>query len=266
MLVSVVVDPSAFNEENFDESYKIQAEILLEGILKNGMLIVDSEEVLREELRKKILSLPSTIGQQLQSLLTEILKNETKYIVACCVESDDNSTDELLDLAINLKLDDDVDVDALIVSNQSLENLISGQMDGEGIVPLSEYRNSDFENRRKRYDNGFDSIDQLPKSEVDEIIVRATRFSKSLRFYDRHIGQRTNTCHFYAGIEYILSLWHEHGFFVSNQDFGKVEIYTCSVNCILEEDTDIRKLKKKKKNKEQHKNIVQEIKTPYRSK
>lgn len=99
----------------------------------------------------------------------------------------------------------------------------------------------------------------LPEWEVENMIIRTVRFSKCLHFYDRHIGQRTNTCHFYAGIEYILSLWREHGFFVSDQDFGKVKIYACSVNCILEGDTDSRKRKKKKENKKQHENIVREI-------
>ena len=47
MLVSAVVDPSAFDKgyfEDSDKSYKIQAEDLLKGIEENGILLFDSEE------------------------------------------------------------------------------------------------------------------------------------------------------------------------------------------------------------------------------
>ena len=109
---------------------------------------------------------------------------------------------------------------------------------------------------------GLGSIDTLSKSEVKEMIIRTVRFAKCLKFYDRHIGLGSNTCHFGAGIEYILCLWHKYGLFASDQDFGKVKIYTCSADCILEEDTDSKKEKKKRKNREQHQNIVRDIITP----
>ena len=50
MLVSAVVDPSAFNEDYFDKSYRIHAEDLLTGIVKNGLLIVDLEGALKRSL------------------------------------------------------------------------------------------------------------------------------------------------------------------------------------------------------------------------
>ena len=46
MLMSAVVDPSAFNKEYFeksDKSYKFQAEDLLRGIDENGILLFDSK-------------------------------------------------------------------------------------------------------------------------------------------------------------------------------------------------------------------------------
>ena len=263
MLVSAVVDPSAFDKEYFeksDKSYKMHAEDLLSGIEKNGLLLFDSEGILRETLIEQIKSLPDPVGQQLQIVLAELLKNKSKRFVTCCVSLNDPLSDDLLKLACCLKKDTKADV--LIASPQSLETLISEQKNVEEVVPLSRYRDSNFEKGRQRYHGGLGSIDILPKSEVKDMIIRTVRFAKSLKFYDRHIGLGSNTCHFWAGIEYILCLWHKHGFFASDQDFGKVKIYACSDACVLEEDTDSKKNRKKKKNKEQYKNIVQDIITP----
>lgn len=260
MLVSAVLDPSAFDSDYFDNLYRIHAEDFLKGIIENGVLIVDSEGELREAFIKQIECLPGTAGQYLQILLAELLKIEPRRFVACCVLSNGTASDDLLELACHLKKDTEADV--LIVGPRSLETLTSEQENVEGVIPLSKYRDSDFEKCRQKYRDGLGSIDTLSEPEVENMIIRTVRFSKCLEFYDRHIGQRTNTCHFYAGIEYILSLWRKHGFFVSDQDFGKVKIYACSVDCILAGDTDSKKNKNKRKNKEQYENIVREIITP----
>lgn len=263
MLVSAVVDPSAFDKEYFEESdksYKIHAEDLLRGFEENGLLLFDSEGILRKALIKQIKSLPDPVGQQLQLVLAELLKNKSKRFVTCCVSLNDTLSGDLLKLVCCVKKTAKADV--LIASPQSLETLISEGKNVEEIVPLSGYRDSDFEKYRQRYHGGLGSIDTLPKSEVKEMIIRTVRFTKCLKFYDRHIGLRSNTCHFWAGIKYILCLWHKHGFFASDQDFGRVEIYTCSAECILEEDTDSKKEKEKRKNAEQHQNIVRDIITP----
>ncbi len=260
MLVSAVVDPSAFDEDYFDKSYRNHAEDLLMGIVDNGLLIFDSEGELRKAFIEQIESLPDPVGQRLQILLEELLKIEPKRFVTCCASSNGKSSNDLLNLARRLKID--TEVDALIVSEQSLETLMSEQECDESVIPLSGYRNSNFEKCRRRYNNGLGSIDILAESEVDKMIIRAIRFTKCLKFYDRYIGQGSNTCHFHAGIEYILSLWCKHGFFTSCQTMGKVKIYACSADCILEKDTDSKKNKKKRKNKEQYQNIVRDIITP----
>lgn len=263
MLVSAVVDPSAFDKKYFkepDKSYKAHAEDLLNGVEENGLLLFDSEGILRKTLIKRIKSLPDPVGQQLRIVLAELLKDKSKRFVTCCVSLNDTLPNDLLKLARYVKKTTKADV--LIASPQSLETLISEQENVEGVIPLSKYRDSDFEKCRRRYYGGLGSIDMLSKQVVKDMIIRAIRFSKSLKFYDRHIGLRSNTCYFGAGIEYILSLWYEHGFFASDQDFGEVQIYACSADCIVEEDTDYKKEKKKKQNTEQYEKIVQEIIMP----
>ncbi len=244
MIVSVVLDPSAFNENYFDETYTYHAEDLLRGILRNGLLIVDSEEILRKELKKKIMSLPSTFGQQIQTLFAELLKSDSTRIIACCVASKFNSKDRLIDLALQLRRK--TDADTLFASVDSVKTLISEQEYDEKTVPLSDYRDSEFEKIRQNYDRGFGAIDKLCKSEVDEIFIRSIRFTKSLRFYDPYIGRGNNTDKYYKAIVYILTLWEKHGYFASERGIESVELYACK-------GRNIRK---------QHQNIINEIITP----
>ena len=190
MLVSAVVDPSAFNKQYFekpDKSYKIHAEDLLKGIVENGLLIVDLEDELREAFIEQIMFLSTPVGQQLQVLLADLLKMEPKRFVACCHPSNEASLNDLLNIARRLKKDTEADV--LIVSSASLETLISEQENVEGVIPLSKYRNSDFEKCRRRYYSGLGSIEILPEPEVENMIIRTVRFSKCLKFYDPHIGR-----------------------------------------------------------------------------
>ena len=247
MLVSAVLDPSALDAEYFDALYTIQAVDFLKGIQRNGLLIVDSENRLRDALVAQIKSLPIKPQQRLRFLIQELLlKKKSKRVIACFVSLSDMSSTGLLDLAYHLKKD--TEADALIVSEKSLEILKTERKYDQDIIPLSEYRDSDFEEYRQGYDSQAGPIDKLPKAEAEEIIIRSVRFTKWLRFYDPYIGRGNNTSDFQKGIEYILSLWYEHGFFASQQGIGSVEIFACR-------GRDVR---------DQSQRIVQEFITPLR--
>lgn len=231
MLVSAVLDPSAFNAAHFnpdnpDQSrlYKIQAEDFLKGIEKNGLLIVDPENRLRDALIEKIKSIPIKYGQRLQILVEKLLlaESKSKRVIACSVSETDIKTMNLLDLAYRLKTN--TKVDALIVGD---DTFLSAPEDwAADLIVLSEYRESDFEEVREKYETHNIPIDKLPECEVKDFIIRSVRFSKELRFYDSFIGRGNNTSNFRKGIEYILSLWNEHGFFPHRT--RSVKIYTCS--------------------------------------
>ena len=229
MLVSAVIDPSAFDVKYFDEVYTIHAVDFLKGIQKNGLLIVDSENRLRDALVKQVLSLPIKPQQRLRFLIQELLlKKKSKRVIACLVSLSDTSSARLLDLAYHLKMD--TKTDALIVGKESLETLKSDRRFNESIIPLSEYRDSVFEVDRHRYENPIGRIDTLTNSEVEDIIIRSVRFTKWLRFYDPYIGTGNNTSRFRKGIAYILNLWYKHGFFCIST--GKRN-WRCSRNIYL---------------------------------
>ena len=128
MLVSAVLDPSAFDVEYFDENelYMIQAVDFLKGIQKNGLLIVDSGNRLRDALVRQYEALPSKPRGRLRILVEELLlKKGTRRIIACHLSLGNIPSMNLLDLAYNLKAD--TEADALIAGNESLERLVVHQ-------------------------------------------------------------------------------------------------------------------------------------------
>ena len=263
MLVSAVPDPSAFDISHFDDLYKIHAEDFLSGIEKNGLLIVDSGKRLQNALIKQIRSAPTKYGQRLQILLTELLKNRKKRIVAWRVAPNAVPSRDLLDLAYHLKIE--TKPDALIVGDDSLKTLKSDQKYDASIVPLFDYRNSDFEKNRQQYEKQVGPIDLLSRTDVDDLIIGAVRFSKFLRFYDPYIGSGINTSNFRRGIDYILPLWHDNGLFVHEQG-TKVEIFTCGAEQIRANETDHAKRNKLKENQMQHRKVVRELMKPLKNK
>ena len=260
MLVSAVLDPSALDAEYFDALYTIQTVDFLKGIQRNGLLIVDSENRLRDALVEQVKSLPIKPQQRLRFLIEElVLRKKSKRVIACLVSSSHAPSTSLLDLAYRVKVDTEADV--LIVGNTSLEILKSTHRDSKGIVPLSEYRDSDFEADRQRYENQVGPVDTLPKSEVEELIIRSVRFTKWLRFYDPYIGRGDNTNRFRRGIRYVLTLWHKHGFFAREQGIGSVEIFTCAER-IQDGETDHAKQSRLVRNQESHQKVVRDIIEP----
>ncbi len=265
MLVSAVPDPSVFDANYFDNFYMVNAEDFLKGIEKNGLLIVDTGKRLQDALIKQIRSVPTKYGQRLQILLEELLKNKKKRIVNWHVTPNSIPSGDLLDLAYHLKTE--IEPDALIVGDDSLQTLKSDQKYEASIIPLSDYRNSDFERDRQRYENQVGPIDKLPKKEVDDLIIRAVRFSKRLGFYDPYIENvNSNPKPFQKGIEYILSLWHDNGLFSRQKDICNVEIYTCCAEQIWDNETNHAKENKRTRNQDSHRKVIRELIEPLKNK
>ena len=261
MLVSAVLDPSAFDAEYFDELYTIHAVDFLRGIQRNGLLIVDSRNRLRDALVKRVETLPIKFRQRLQILVEDLLlKKRSRRIIACFIPPDYTPSGNLLDLAYHLKTS--TKANAFVVGDDSLETLRSTQRYDEDIIPLSEYRDSNFEAERRRYENQVGPIDTLSESEVEELIIRSVRFAKRLWFYDAYIGTGNNTSRFRKGIEYILFLWKKHGVFASQQGVGNIEIFTCNAEQIRGDETDHAKESKLERNQESHRKIIRELIEP----
>ena len=261
MLVSAVLDPSAFDKDSFDDLYAIQVEDFLQGIWRNGVLIVDSERKLQEELFEKAESLPGTgKWERLRILLTDLLKEKSKRVAVRLVSLSNASSVDILDLTRHLKVHTEADI--LIVGDKDFEALKFTPEYNSHIFPLSKYRDSDFEKERQRYYDGLGPIDTLLESDVKDVISRSVRFTKWLRFYDAYIGSGDNTGHFRKGIKYILDLWREQGFFATKPDVGSVAIFTCSAEQIRDDETDSAKESKLERNQENYQKVVRELVEP----
>ena len=175
MGVSTVLDPSVFNEACFNPTYGMHTEDFLNSIQRNGLLIVDSENKLQNAIFEQIESLPTKYRQQLQIRFEELFKNKKKWVVECYILSNYASSENLLDLAFQLKEISQADV--LIVGGESTETLTNDQKRAEGIVLLSEYLNSDFESRHQRRYEKLKSTETHSESEEEDTITHSLQFS-----------------------------------------------------------------------------------------
>ena len=257
MLVSAVPDPSAFNADCFDNLYKIQAEDFLMGIENNGILILDSGKKLQDAFMRQIRSIPIKFGQRIQIQLEEILKNRKKRIIHWPVASNIATTNDLLKLAYEVK--EDSKADALIIGDESLQILQSEQKNDSSVVLLSDYRNSDFEKLRQHYENQVGPIDLHPEKTIEELIIRAIRFTRLVRIYDPYIGKGENTIKFFKGIKYILDIWKKHGMFSQDRGTANVEIFTCSAEIVRDSDTDHVKDGKLERNQDAHSKVQRQL-------
>ena len=269
MLVTAVVDPSAFESVYFDASdYGLHAEDFLKGILRNGILIVDSDNRIRDELLDRLRSVPIKYRQQLEGMLTHLIYS-TKKLIKCSPENQRQVRGvSSLDLAIHLK--NSFCVDALIASWQSIEHLRAKRELTSDDILLAEYRDSPFEEQRRLYDN-LPGIDTLGRDEVDDLFIRAVKYTKWIRFYDKQIGKGTNTSNFRRGIDYILDLWHNHGHFApkpsTSQRFCEgIGIITCQGCDISDDDTEHEKESKMERNMASLAKVKDELIDPLRNK
>lgn len=175
MGVSTVLDPTTFNEAYFNKAYQIHARNLLDGIEKDGLLIIDSENELRDAIFKQIESLRTKYRQQLQIRFEELFKAKKDQVVECCILSNNASLRNLLDLAYYLRTVSEADT--LIVGSENLETLKANREYSEGIVLLSEYHESNFGKSYQEYHGRLESIETLPKLEIGDTIIHSEQFN-----------------------------------------------------------------------------------------
>ena len=178
MRISAVLDSSAFSETYFNSTYEMHAEDFLNGIQRNGLLIVDSENKLQNAIFEQIESLPIKYRQQLQILVAELFKNKKDRVVKCCLLPNYTPSENSLDLAFQLKRVSQADV--LIVGGEYVETLRGDQKREEGIVLLSEHLGSDFEKYRQKHYERLKSTKTHSKSEVEDTIIHSAQFNDCL--------------------------------------------------------------------------------------
>lgn len=226
MLMATVVLPDAFDKTQLSlPGYRDQAELFFKGIESNGIILVDTDSRLLDELDIRISDLPSKEGQQLQIRFAELKKTKKgKKIVAvassvCRVSSTASFLQAARKVCATCK------ADTLIADTSSCSTLLSDGMTPDQLTLLGSYAGSSFEDRRRRVLELLPPIDQLSASDVDLLFVQATRFSKWLRLYDKQMGKGRNLSNFLRGCERLIDLWLSDAHFPSTE--LSVEVYTC---------------------------------------
>ena len=178
MRISAILDSSALKKTYFNPSYGIQVENFLNDIRRNGLLIVDSENELRDAIFEQVESLPTKYRQRLQIWIEELFKNKRERVVKCCILPNYTSSGNLLDLAYHLRTVSEADT--LIVGSESLKTLESDQRYNEDIILLFGHHDNDFEKFYQRHSNRLESINPLSESEMENTIIHSEQFNKWL--------------------------------------------------------------------------------------
>ena len=217
MLVTALVDPSALEPKYLqDKAYKIQVDGFLAGILQNGLLISDRNGILLNRMGSKIKML--SLAQTIQIRFEEILKN--RRIVKYKFPTTSQNTNKIC-----YELERHRPPDVIIAGPGYLKNFRSSCSESK-VITFEEYSSSEFEEQRTQYMTALQPLHELEFDECKELFIRVVKFAKFLRIYDKQIGKGSNLGGFQKGIQFILSLWKEHGYFFEEKN-AEVQIYTC---------------------------------------
>ncbi|MGI6461798.1 MAG: hypothetical protein ACOX5J_17235 [Candidatus Hydrogenedentales bacterium] len=254
MYVAVVLHPDCLKKEHFEsEGYSTQARLLFKGIRSNGLVIVDSDGRLKRMVGNAIRELPTQHGQRLQIWWEEFLK-KPKRIVAARPE-----------VCAALKRIDDGVLPGELARKCPVDAVVVDDAREMNEVTLRKYDESEAEERRRSFMDGSGMLDGLAGEHADELIIRAIRYSKWLRFYDKQIGKGGNNLEaFRRGIGHILALWRRHGHFTSDKE-GGVTIYTCEASPIQGGEMGSRVDEKRRRNCQAHQNVLKKLFDPLRS-
>jgi hypothetical protein len=215
MLLSTVVLPDSFALDHFDNdpSYYKDMKVFLEGINTNGLIIVDADNRLYEQICDRVESLARHgKGKAIHVLFEELLKKHrqksTRFVKSDCSLGKIPNLCEVVTTVASACKADALLADSII--QQQLGPTIGG---GVPVVSISDYIFSQLEAERRRCVEALPCFDEMKDGEFETHIVRATRFSRWIRFYDKQIGKGKSLPRFRRGIEKVLQLWLDHAYF-----------------------------------------------------
>ncbi len=245
MITMAVLDPDAFTTASFlERGTQDQVAMLFRGIESNGVLFLDSDGRLLDELENKINELPDKYKQDLRIRLEWLRKKEGRGRLIKCRADICNTSREQPPWERAQRVATGAGADAVFAALEHCDPWHDG--DQTEICPLSNYASSRFEEKRRWYMDSMPNADKLTPSEFDEAMARVTRFSRWVRFFDKQIGKGTNPSNFRRGIERVLNIWKENSHFPPDH----VEIVTVVDARVLDTDDEYAAQRKRKQNAE----------------
>jgi hypothetical protein len=226
MLISLALDPKSFDRDLFaTPGYRDQAEILFRGLESNGLVLVDSEGRLLDELDDRLSRLSTKDGQQLQIRFAEMRKRSRhRLIVADPVVCDTRHCPDTHNIACTLR--SKCGGDSVIIDEPTFDGYQARRIPTQRFTPLSRYIFSDLEVERRRLMEQLPYIDQMAPGEFDSLMTRALRFTRVVRFFDKQIAKGERLGRFKDGIRRILELWTTNAHYP--RSVLRAELYTCA--------------------------------------
>lgn len=225
MLLSTVVLPESFSASHFaDPTYHLNMEVFLRGIDSNGLILIDAEDRLYQQMCDHVEALANHAkGKTTHALFEELLKKRRQKIIRfvkteCSFTSNRQPSDVAACVATTCK------VDSLLTDSANQSQLAAATGGAVQVISVSDYIGSHIESERRRCVESLPSLDMMVAGQFDKLIVSATRFSRWLRFYDKQIGKGTGLSRFRRGIEKISQLWVNAAHFPIDQ--LSVDVYT----------------------------------------
>jgi hypothetical protein len=227
MLISTVIDPLAFDPLMFAEpGFPEKSEALLAGLVENGLLLVDSQERLREGIRKAAEQLVlSPKGRNTRIWIEEFLKLGNRRIVKAkqCDSPPQNlnSTESACHLGVKCA------TDAVVTSSVCANDTTIRAFVGKPLLCVSDYSSlHSLEVHRKELAHDGFQLDVLPETTILDLLGSSVRFTCMLRFYDSQIGRAgTNLRSFRDGVTRILEVFWTRGYFAKDPAC-LIEVYT----------------------------------------
>lgn len=224
MLMTAFLDLSAFDGKYFDDDCYVSwaKQFLLEMITENGLFLTDrGGERLQACLSSKILSLPTQYRSFFQAFFDAALKSPSRFI-----NIGDFSHSEILETVRSIQKQ--YSLDAIFASPDNVDKMRNQGIASHAAHSFLQYPDSEFQLRRRSFRNDHYDLGELEAHECKEVFIRTIRFARHLGIYDRYLGQGgRRTRNFCRGIDFILGLWQEHGYFAANPDTqAYIDFYT----------------------------------------
>lgn len=174
--------PQAFDSTHFDSpGYPENVHALLDAILDNVFVLVDSDNFLKSEIRRELEGLQPKYKMRFLEMWNRILRLRLLDVKTqkhnSCSSSEFRAAEAR---KIAMEIHGQYFLDSLISDSFPEEDTpLVGDL-GRIVVPLQDYLFSEFERQRRELLRGSGPIDALPPKDAQELVFRCLRFSIGL--------------------------------------------------------------------------------------
>ena len=220
MILCGVVEPESLEEKNFEgDLYGEGMKQFLQNIIRRGVIVIDSDKVLKSRLRDKVQYIPPKYQPAVTQLLSELFKMKNR-VVACNKTKWKNSSIHTIGDITKFNA-----VDGVFCRPNQVKRLKDQYVSArDRTSSFGSYFNSPFEERNKDLESRPSSIKKLSEYEFEGLLRPVLRHTSTLSFFDQYIGKGSSPSNFERGISLIVRAWNRSSNIPAAE--RKINIYT----------------------------------------